>query len=106
NYIVRDDVRILYNRLPRNSLIRINIMTNRPDLQSLPWEYLQDPQQTPGPWSERSVVRVVPTIGRPALDPLPIATAGQKIRILFVYADPINQGAVDWTSVRASIEQV
>lgn len=105
-YIIRDDVETLYNRLPRNNLVRIHILTNRADLQSLPWEYLQDPKQSPGPWIERSIVRVVPTIGIPPLPPLPINATGQKIRILFVYADPVNQGAVSWPSVRASIEQV
>ncbi|HYG10129.1 MAG TPA: CHAT domain-containing protein [Pyrinomonadaceae bacterium] len=106
NYIIRGDVRRLYDRLPLDKRVRIHIMTNRPDLQSLPWEFLQDPSRPPGPWRERSVVRVVPTIGNPKPVPFKLTGGGTKLRILFVYADPQNQTFVSWPSVRASIERV
>jgi len=105
-YVVRDDVARLYSRIPLGTFVRIHILTNRPDLQSLPWEYLQDPNQVPGPGSERSVIRIVPTIGRAVPAPLPKVPAGQKIKILFVYADPSSEGPVSWPNVRASIDQV
>lgn len=105
-YIVRDDVKLLYDRLPGGALIRIHILTNSPDLQSLPWEYLQDPNHAPGPWLDRSIVRIIPSIGQSS--PLPLSLAkegGPKIRILFVYADPTNQGIVSWLDVKRSVER-
>ena len=105
DYIVRDDVRQLYNRLPGGTLTRIHILTNRPDLQSLPWEYLQDPKHASGPWLERSIVRVIPSVGQTPPAPLALAQGGPKIRILFVYADPANQGIVSWLDVKKSVER-
>lgn len=105
-YIVRDDVKSLYDRLPSGALIRIHILTNRPDLQSLPWEYLQDPSHAPGPWLDRSIVRIIPSIGQSPPIPLTLAKeGGPKIRILFVYADPANQGIVSWLDVKRSVER-
>lgn len=106
NYIIRDDVKRLYGRLPLDKRVRIHIMTNRPDLQSLPWEFLQDPTGAPGPWRDRSVVRIVPTIGRPRPEPIKVTPGGDKLKILFVYADPQNQTFVGWPGVKASIERV
>jgi hypothetical protein len=107
-YIIRDDVRILYDKVSQNklnsgTLIRIHILTNRPDLQSLPWEYLQDPNQAPGPWLNRSIVRILPSIGHDPPAPLSLAPGGPKIRILFVYADPTNQGNVSWLDNEKSV---
>jgi hypothetical protein len=104
-YIVRGDVKLLYNRLPDSTLIRIHILTNRPDLQSLPWEYLQDPKNSPGPWLDRSIVRIIPLVGPEPLQPLSLAPDGPKIRILFVYADPKNQGIVSWPDLEKSVER-
>lgn len=104
-YIVRDDIQLLYNRLPSGTLTRIHILTNRPDLQSLPWEYLQDPSHAPGPWIDRSIVRIIPSVTRNLLTPLVLAQGGPKIRILFVYADPANQGIVSWLDVKKSVER-
>jgi hypothetical protein len=105
NYIVRDDIKRLYNRLPSGTLTRIHILTNRPDLQSLPWEYLQDPTHAPGPWLDRSIVRIIPSVGQTLPAPLVLAQGGPKIRILFVYADPANQGIVSWLDVKRSVER-
>jgi hypothetical protein len=106
SYVIQGDVKRLYDRLDFNKQVRIHILTNQPVLQSLPWEFLQDPTRPPGPWLERSVVRIVPTIGKPKPVPLQITGAGSKLRILFVYADPQNQTFVGWPGVRASIERV
>jgi hypothetical protein len=104
-YIVRDEVKVLYDLLPYNTLTRIHILTNRPDLQSLPWEYLQDPKHTSGPLLNRSIVRILPSIGPEPPDPLLLAQGGPKIRILFVYADPANQGKVSWLDNEKSIRR-
>lgn len=105
NYIVRGDVKRLYDRLPTDALIRFHILTNRADLQSLPWEYLQDPNHIPGPWPNRSIVRVVPSIGRTPPTPFQLAANGGKLRILFVHARPEDQALVSWPSVKSSIEK-
>jgi CHAT domain-containing protein len=103
-FVVRNDVKRLYDRLPLDALVRIHILTNRADLRSLPWEYLQDPNQNPGPWLNRSVVRIIPTIGRTPPKPLQLAATGARLKILFVYAVPQDQTLVSWPSVKSKIE--
>ena len=103
-YLVRDEVKRLYDRLPLNTFTRIHILTNRPDLQMLPWEYFQDPSQNPGPGLYRSIVRIIPTIGYAPPEPLQLAVRGAKLKILFVYAVPQDQTLVSWPSVKSKIE--
>lgn len=103
-FVMRDEVRKLYERLPAGALVRFHLMTNSPRIQRLAWEYLQDPGQPPGPWRERSIVRVVPSVGRPPVIPVDLSTPGRKLRILFVFADPANLDPVSWPSVRASVQ--
>jgi CHAT domain-containing protein len=100
-FCIRDDLARLYHRLP-DSLVRLHIHANRPDLQALPWEYFQEPAQAPGPKRDRTVVRIVPTIGLTPLVPRPF---GSSIRVLFVSADPLDQEGVSWPDVKASIER-
>lgn len=101
-FCVQGDIGELYAQLPRGHLVRIHVVSNSSVIQTLPWEYLQEPGQVPGPSRERSVVRIVPTIGRQAPDPLPFE---QRIRVLFVAADPIDQEGVSWPELKASIER-
>jgi hypothetical protein len=89
----------LYNRLPAES-ISIQILSNQADFQALPWEYLQEPQGPGGPINTRGVVRIVPTLGKATPAPRKLAN---KIRILFAYADPSDQGPVEWDEVEAKI---
>ena len=108
DYIVRDDVRRLYDRLPVDTLTRFQILVMIPELQALPWEYLQDPKHAPGPWTNRSIIRVIPMIGHtppPPLQLTQLAATGSKIRILFVYAVPQDQDLVSWPSVKAKMEE-
>jgi CHAT domain len=103
SFAVSGDVARLYGRLP-NSHVRLHLVSNSPDLQSLPWEYLQDPNQVPGPNVMRSVVRVVPAVG---LDPpTPLKLSSRKVKILFASADPSDQDLVSWPEVKASVERV
>lgn len=102
-FVMRNEIKRLYDRLPVNGLIRIHILTDQPELQSLPWEYWQDPNQVPGPWINRSIVRVIPTIGREPPVPLGLG-ANSKLRILFVYAVPQDQTLVSWPAVKTEIE--
>ena len=102
SFCVKNSVDRIYQRLP-NSYVRVHILSNRADLQALPWEYLQEPGTTPGPNSLRSVVRIVPTIG---IDPpAPVRLPGRKLRVLFVYADPIDQQSVSWEDIKESLER-
>ncbi len=89
--IVRGDIEKIYTRLPK-SHIRLQIYSNRPDLQAIPWEYIQEPDCVPGPNAHRSVVRVVPTIGVQAPVPKKLDAI---VRMLFVYAEP--RGSQAWT---------
>lgn len=101
-YIIRGEVEQLYNLLPPDPMMRIHILTNRPDLQSLPWEYLQARNQGIGPMRNRSIVRIIPTIGLRPLKPLNLAN--EKLKILFVYAVPQDQSLVSWPTVQSKIQ--
>jgi CHAT domain len=100
NLIVRGDVRRIYDRLP-TSHIRLQIFSNRPDLQAIPWEYIQEPNSVPGPNAHRSVVRVVPTIGVDAPQPKKF---NKTVRMLFVYAEPPRERSVDWAFIKSTVE--
>jgi len=104
-YIIRGEVKDLYGHVPTNSMVRVSILSYGHDLKSLPWEYLQDTSQAPGPWLARSVVRVVPTINvePPLRSPLP--NLGRKLKILFAYADPVDQDPVSWPDFKDSVER-
>jgi hypothetical protein len=99
-FAIRDDIYALYERLPRTH-IRLHILSDQPELQRLPFEYLQEPKQPSGPSRHRSVVRIVPTVGMIPAQPI---TAG-KLRVLFVSADPTDQGPVSWPEVKERIER-
>lgn len=103
NFIISGDVARLYGRLP-HSFVRVHVLSDRADLRSLPWEYLQDPERPPGPSVGRSVVRVVPTVGVPA--PTPVRLSGSRgVKVLFASADPYDQELVSWVDVKASVER-
>jgi hypothetical protein len=101
NLLVKGKVEAIYNRLP-NSHVRLQIYSNRPDLQAIPWEYIQKPGAVSGPDAFRSVVRIIPTIGVPA--PLP-KKLGSALRMLFVYAEPPRGPSVGFPLIRATIEK-
>lgn len=100
NFIFINKLLEIYNRLPKEK-VRIQVLSNKADFQCLPWEYLQDPKSIKGPNKNRGVVRVIPTIG----SVLPVARKlNDKIRLLFVYADPTDQPGVEWQDIKDSIE--
>jgi hypothetical protein len=100
-FCIRDDIKALYDKLPAD-VVRIRLFSNRPELQALPWEYLQEPGKVPGPRLDRSVVRVVQTGGTPPPDPLRFT---RKMRVLFVAADPVGQTGVSWAESAATVER-
>ena len=99
--VLRDDLLDLYNRLP-SDYIRLRIMCNQPDIQALAWEYLQQPGTPTGPNNMRGVVRIVPTIGQAMPKPRKLT---RKVRVLFAFADPIDQGPVRWQAIHDTIKQ-
>jgi CHAT domain len=98
--LVQGGIKTIYDRLP-SSYVRLQIYSNRPDLQAIPWEYIQQPGTPPGPNAFRSVVRVIPTIGVPA--PIPRKLNG-SIRMLFVYAEPARGPSVKWPLIKGRVE--
>jgi len=100
SFVIRNDLRRLYDRLPQ-SHVSLKILTDKPDLKRIPWEYWQEPDQL-CPWMGRSVVRIIPTIGKESLPPLP---RKDLTRVLFISADPIGLRGVSWQDVKATIER-
>ncbi len=99
--LVQGGIKTIYDRLP-SSYIRLQIYSNRPDLQAIPWEYIQQPGAPPGPNAFRSIVRVIPTIGVPA--PVPRKLNG-PMRMLFVYAEPPRGPSVGWPFIKDTVEK-
>ena len=100
NLVFKRKINSVYNRIDSQHT-RIEIISNHPEFQAIPWEYIKLPGDTPGPNSKRTIVRIVPTVGIKPPDPIKI---NQKVRILYVYAEPIDQEAVDWIDIKNTIE--
>lgn len=99
-WLFRGELGTLYDHVPDGS-VSLQVLSNRPQLKMLPWEYLELPNH-PAPHRDRCVVRVLPTCGVTAPAPLPKSGG---IRVLFVSADPVDQSDVPWPEVQASIER-
>lgn len=104
-YVMRGHVERIYNSLPTDALVRLSILSNSQELQSLPWEYMQDPTQAAGPWLIRSVVRIIPTVGSKPREPLKMSDLKRKLKILFAFADPVDQDPVSWPAVKDAVER-
>jgi len=102
NTIVRDGVAELYDLVPKNTPIRILIASNHDILQGLPWEIMRQRNSVGAPDPNRVVVRVVPTVGIRAPAPLP---RGQRLRVLFAVAEPIELAATDWNDTYVLLQQ-
>jgi len=100
-FVFKDDLKVLYDRLPETH-VSIKILSTEPRLRQLAWEFLQEPNRL-CPRAGRCVVRVIPTIGRQALEPIP---KDKVTKVLFVAADPVGLKGVSWDDVRESLERV
>jgi CHAT domain len=100
SFLIRDDIKSLYGRLP-DTHVSLKILSNHGALRQLPWEYLQEPGRQ-CPRNGRSVVRIIPTIGLSAPDPLPKA---KLAKILFVSADPIGIPGVSWEDIEQTLRR-
>ena len=100
-WLFRGKLRTLYDKAPTGN-VSLQILSNRAELKKLPWEYIQAPDRAPAPHRERCVVRVLQTTGMPTPAPLKLS---ERVRVLFVSADPMDQSPVPWPEVQASIER-
>jgi hypothetical protein len=101
-YALSERLGDVYGLLPA-AYGRISIFSDQSRIQRLPWEYLGFPRLVAGhPVRERSVVRIVPTCGRPA--PVAKKLSG-TVRVLFVSAAPRDQDVVDFEAVAGAIQR-
>lgn len=99
SFLFPGELRTLYDRLPPAGAVSIQIFSNRSDVQEIPWEYVVTPNRVNVPHRERSIIRIHPTCG---IDPPPLAkrsSKARKLKILFVWADPVNEADVPWREV-------
>lgn len=101
DFLFRGSLKTMYDRLPAGS-VSLQILSDRPEIKEVAWEYLVTPDRQPSPHRERSVVRVQPTCGIYSPGP---KKYGRKVRVLFVSADPVDQIGVDWSDVAPVIER-
>jgi hypothetical protein len=95
-WVFRGKLRDLYGLLPSGN-ITLQVLSTRPELLDLPWEYIQTPDHQPAPHRKRRVVRILPTCGvRPPEAPV----RPSKMRVLFAVADPIDQQGLQWEHVQ------
>jgi CHAT domain-containing protein len=102
-YVIRGEIAKIYTRLPKDAFVRLSILSNSQELQSLPWEYLQDPEEVPGPWRVRSVVRIIPTVASKPPAQLKLKGLKRKLKILFAYADPVDHDPVSWQAAMKAV---
>lgn len=101
-HVFQGEVLRLYNRLPSGH-VSIQIATDEPEIQRIPWEFIRPGDRQPVPHRERCVVRVLPMCA--TADPTP-AKALKKLRVLLAVADPVDQEGVTWQDVEHSIRRV
>ncbi|WP_448110094.1 CHAT domain-containing protein [Luteibacter jiangsuensis] len=101
-HIFQGEVGRLYDRLPTGR-ISIQIATDEPDIQRIPWEFIRPVDRQPVPHRERCVVRILPMCA--TSDPAP-AKRLRKLKVLLVVADPVDQPGVTWQDVEHNLRRV
>jgi hypothetical protein len=100
--VILEDIKKLYDKVPEDTPTRIHICSNHSIIQKLPWELIRGPGASPPPDRNRIVVRIVPTIGLSAPQPLQRA---ERIKVVFAVAEPIDQNALDWNETLVYLQQ-
>ncbi|WP_148282979.1 hypothetical protein [Pseudogulbenkiania sp. NH8B] len=100
-FLFRGSLRAMYDRLPCGP-VSLQILSNRPEIKEVPWEYVVTPDRRPSPHRDRSIIRVPLTCGIDGSGPRKF---GKKVQVLFVSADPVDQAGVDWSEVKAVIQR-
>jgi len=98
-FLFRGSLRTLYDRLPTGA-VSLQILSDRPEIRAIAWEYLVTPDRRPAPHRDRSVIRVQVTCG---IDSPAPRSFGKKVTVLLVSADPVDQTGVVWEDVAATI---
>jgi hypothetical protein len=101
NVLVSGDIARVYARSPANQHVRLQILSDHPAIQEIPWEYMRDPVVRQVLNTNRSIVRLIPTIG---IEPVPRKRLGSGINVLFAYAEPPGVPGVGWDEVKATVE--
>ncbi|SRR6266568_146380 len=94
--LITGSVRTLFEEVSRSGAIRLHLISNHPTLQSLPWEFLCEPNGVFGPQRDRAVVRV--HLGACKQRPTPLLR-GTPLRVVLAYAEPRNRERVPWPEV-------
>ena len=92
----------LYSDLP-STHVRMQFLSCHSEMKRVPWEFMQDPELSPGPRLSRSIVRVVPLFGKAGKPPKAI---GDTIKVLFVASYPIDQDRVSWPDIARRIDRL
>lgn len=102
HFLFIGSLKALYDRLPSGP-VSLQILSDRPEIKEVAWEYLVMPDRHPSPHRDRSIVRVQPTCG--IYSPGPKKRGRSKVRVLFVSADPVDQTGVDWSDIAPVLER-
>jgi len=92
------ELRDLYPRNP-NVDVRIQLISDLLEIRSIPWEFMQDSREGTGPRRQRSIVRIVPSVGHEWTK----RKHGSKLKILFAASYPLDQDRVPWHDVQDEI---
>lgn len=101
SFVFRDSLKRLYGRLPPGR-ISLQIFSDHPKINEVPWEYLVPPDKTPIPHRDRSVIRVHPTCGVDR----PEKRRFGEVRVLLVSADPLDQQGVSASEFLAQLNHI
>lgn len=100
-YLFRGELKRLYDRLPTGA-VTLQILSDRPEIKDVPWEYLAMPDRQPSPHRDRSVVRIHPTCGIDSPEPKKYS---KKVRVLFVSSEPVDQEGLNWEDIAAVLDR-
>jgi hypothetical protein len=98
-FVPQTELRDLYPK-SASEHVRIQMISNRADVRSIPWEFMQDSQDNSGPRRRRSIVRIVPNLSLGWKK----RKRGSKLKILIAASYPLDQTRVPWAAVRDEIE--
>lgn len=100
DFAIRGQVRDVFRR--PTSPLSLQLLSNHAAVEELPWEYMIIPNAPLAPDRTRRVVRLMETNGWQAPK---VKKLGSKIRVLYAFADPVDQPDVPWKVIHDQIKQ-
>ncbi|CAB3669119.1 CHAT domain-containing protein [Paraburkholderia rhynchosiae] len=97
-----DRGRSLYDKLPGDSAVSIQIFANHPDILQVPWEYLAPPDKRPVPHRHRCVVRIHPACSGGEIRP----REPGPLRVLMAVAEPPEEPGVGWGAIESKLKRI